>query len=165
MRHLGQSTFEFTDITSRVISGTVSHDAFGAAYFTDCPHTKSSGECICPVDGAEVYVKRASGEEETVELNDGKFAQSVFEGETVTIGLRKYNGTNGDLSHSFLVTHDADNATVQNGICRDKSNVCGGGEPDCEPSDGTCSRRSADHASSPTPVQTFHLSSRMCNVS
>ena len=115
--------------------------------------------------GAEVYVKRASGEEETVELNDGKFAQSVFEGETVTIGLRKYNGTNGDLSHSFLVTHDADNATVQNGICRDKSNVCGGGEPDCEPSDGTCSRRSADHASSPTPVQTFHLSSRMCNVS
>ena len=83
MRHLGQSTFEFTDITSRVISGTVSHDAFGAAYFTDCPHTKSSGECICPVDGAEVYVKRASGEEETVELNDGKFAQSVFEGETV----------------------------------------------------------------------------------
>ena len=38
LRHLGQNSLEFTDISARVISGTVSHGGFAAAYFaTDCP--------------------------------------------------------------------------------------------------------------------------------
>merc|ERR1719174_3042373 len=100
-------------MTSVVISGTVSHGHFDTRYFADgCPHTKSedSSECMCPVDGAEVFIKRASGGEEKVTLNEGKFATAVFEGETVTIGLRMYNGTNGDVPHNFSVAHDADNA-------------------------------------------------------
>ena len=41
VRHLGEATFEFTDTTSVVISGTVSHAGFHAAYFAEgCPHTK-----------------------------------------------------------------------------------------------------------------------------
>merc|ERR1719174_1762801 len=117
MRHLERGTFEFTDVTSRVISGTVSHDGFGAAYFAEnCPHTKSDdGECMCPVDGAKVFIIRASGSEQEVTLDEGKFATSVFEGETVTLGLKLYNGTDGDVPHNFSVAHDADNATVQHG--------------------------------------------------
>ena len=45
--------------------------------------------------GAEVYIIRASGAEQEVTLNDGKFATAVFDGETVTIGLKMYNGTDG----------------------------------------------------------------------
>ena len=47
VRHLLEATSGFTDVTSRVISGTVSHDGFGTkrtmdgGYFAnECPHTK-----------------------------------------------------------------------------------------------------------------------------
>ena len=105
VRHLERGTYEFTDMTSIVISGTVSHGGFGAAYLAEnCPHTKGeTDECMCPVDGAEVYIIRASGAEQEVTLNDGKFATAVFDGETVTIGLKMYNGTDGVVPHGFSV--------------------------------------------------------------
>ena len=41
VRHLGEAIFEFTDMTSVVVSGTVSHAGFHAAYFAEgCPHKK-----------------------------------------------------------------------------------------------------------------------------
>ena len=206
VRHLGEATFEFTDTTSVVISGTVSHAGFHAAYFAEgCPHTKfqyladsfavsgstnqaqdgtyqrngmceslpyyecetcgsdqyiwyhpsdqrwhigsggcgsasaeirvddpdqdleavSAGsweewdgstfgsspvsvtvtigssytkvdteECICPVDGVEVWIKRESGPKK-VTVNEGKFSTAVFEGEVVTLYLKGYYGVTG----------------------------------------------------------------------
>ena len=42
VQHLGRSSFKSTDMTSVVISGTVSHAGFHAAYFAEgCPHKKS----------------------------------------------------------------------------------------------------------------------------
>jgi len=41
LRHLGEAALSFVDESAVVISGTVSHAGFGAAYFADdCPYTK-----------------------------------------------------------------------------------------------------------------------------
>jgi hypothetical protein len=203
VKHLGEAIFEFTDTTSKVISGTVSHAGFHAAYFADdCPHTKfqfvadsfvvsgstdedqdgtyrldgmceslpyygcetcgsdqyiwydtgkwyigsggcgttSAGirvddankdledpsgsweewdgstfgsspvsvtvtaltsytkvdteECMCPVDGVEVWIIRESGPKQ-VTVNNGRFSTAVFDGELVTLYLRRYYGVTG----------------------------------------------------------------------
>jgi hypothetical protein len=51
-------------------------------------------ECICPVDGVEVWIKRASGPKR-VTVNEGKFSTAVFEGEEVTLYLQRYYGVEG----------------------------------------------------------------------
>ena len=101
------------------ITGTVSHDRFGAQWFDyDCPHKMSDdATCMCPVDGVEVILTRASGAIEEVTVNDGKFSTSAFLGEEVTLGLRPYTGVgDGSLAHDFSVSHDAgDAATTADG--------------------------------------------------
>ena len=114
VQHLGETTFEFTDTTVNVISGTVSHAGFGAAYFAaDCPHKKSedTGECMCPVDGAKVFVIRDSGEHEEVTVNDGKFATAVRKNERVTLYLGRYYGVgvNSDCEKEGTSTHESGN--------------------------------------------------------
>ena len=116
MRYLA-SFLNFIDETSSVISGTVSHAGFDAEWFADdCPHKKSedTGECMCPVDRARVFITRANGDNE-VTVNEGKFSTAVVRGETVTLWLEQYNGTDGTVPHEFTVTHDADDATVRDG--------------------------------------------------
>ena len=51
-------------------------------------------ECICPVDGVEVWIKRESGPKK-VTVNEGKFSTAVFEGEVVTLYLKGYYGVTG----------------------------------------------------------------------
>ena len=110
VRHLGEATVDFTDTTVNIISGTVSHDGFDAAYFAaDCPHTKSDNDptdCMCPVDGVKVFVIRASGDHEEVTVNDGKFATAVLEDEEVTLYLGKYYGVNGNSDCEKVETRD-----------------------------------------------------------
>ena len=119
LRHLGEFPVNFIDETSSVISGTVSHASFDAEWFAgNCPHRKSddTGECMCPVDGAKMFIRRASGAEEPVTMqSEGKFSKAVARGETVTLRLEQYNGTDGTVPHEFTVTHDADDATVRDG--------------------------------------------------
>ena len=68
------------------------------------------------VDGAELFIKRASEGEEKVVLNNGRFAHAVFWNETVTLSLKLYHGTNGVVPHNFSVAHDAGaNATTTDG--------------------------------------------------
>ena len=125
MRHLGETTERFLDETAVVISGTVSHAGFGAAYFdVDCPYKQKKSddteECICPVEGAKVFVIRESGMEDDVELQeDGTFSTAVFLGETVKLGLKSYTGIgnyDGQSSHDFTITYDAGSSVDPNAV-------------------------------------------------
>ena len=52
-------------------------------------------ECMCPVDGVEVWIKRANGNDEPVTVNDGKFSTAVLIDEQVTLYLKSYYGVEG----------------------------------------------------------------------
>ena len=76
-------------------------------------------ECMCPVDGAKVFVTRESGEQDPVDLQeDGTFSTAVFVGETVTLGLKQYTGVDDDAvsAHYFTITYDAGSSVEPNAV-------------------------------------------------